>query len=125
MFSDIDDINALNKAYKEARVRTHPDKPTGSHDAFIKVTNAYEKRFDELKHKMTSSSPGFGSFFESLRQSVTDYDGPEKEQLAETVIKGLVKSKSMTKDDAKKFAGEVAIQGLDILLKSIKNTRKK
>lgn len=33
----------VKRAYKRLSLKTHPDTPTGSHDAFIKLNKAYER----------------------------------------------------------------------------------
>jgi hypothetical protein len=42
---DADEIRqseqVLEEAYKKARRKLHPDKPTGSHELFLKLENAY------------------------------------------------------------------------------------
>ena len=46
----------IKKAYKALAASTHPDKPGGEHEAFIKVQTAYEVLIDADKKSRYDSS---------------------------------------------------------------------
>lgn len=45
------DPEKLDEAYKQAKIKLHPDKKTGSHDLFIKLNAAYNLLTKKLKRK--------------------------------------------------------------------------
>ena len=47
------DEKAITKAYRKSARTTHPDKPGGSKDKFVKVLAAYEFLKTDVKNKAT------------------------------------------------------------------------
>ncbi len=56
MFTAIENLDELRKAYRAAAMKAHPDHG-GSVEEMQRVNAAYEKRFEELKANYNSANP--------------------------------------------------------------------